>query len=154
VEGILCKSMFMIRAYSNFNMAFARLSFRGGVVTAVTAPSGDFLLGVSTAFSVGSSNALEKYAILQDEAALHVALSRRSTTSVSTQIAALRRILFDAHFFATSTNYSQDALCRVRKVTESVDKSKWCATYSYSHRAISHSSCTLIVLILWPHFSN
>ncbi|KIM80183.1 hypothetical protein PILCRDRAFT_73396 [Piloderma croceum F 1598] len=73
------------------------LAYRGGVTTAVTAPSGEFLLGLSTAFAVGASNALEKNAIIQDEASLHIAVSMQFTASVSTQIAALRRILYDAH---------------------------------------------------------
>jgi hypothetical protein len=92
---------------------FTRLSYYGGVTTAVTAPSGDFLLGLSVAFSVGASNALEMNAVIQDEAALHIAISRQSPTSISTQIAALRRILFDAHIFAVST---EGAVDRVRKV--------------------------------------
>jgi hypothetical protein len=87
------------------------------VTTAVTAPSGDFLRGFSTAFAVGASNALEKNAIIQDETALHVVVSRGSSTSVSTQIMALRHILFDAHVFATTANYTQDAVDRVRKVS-------------------------------------
>jgi hypothetical protein len=119
----------------------------------VTAPSGNFLLGFSTAFAVGASNALEKHSIIQDEAALHVAVSRQSTTSVSTQIAALRRILFDAHFFATTTtDYSQDTLDRVRKVTgfaENLELRIACSSY---RRAISRSLSTLRVLISWLHF--
>ena len=85
---------------------------------------------MSTAFSVGASNALEYNAIIQDETALHIAISRESSASVSTQIAAIRRILFDAHIFATSTDYNQDAVNRVRKVSVFVDKSKSYTTYS------------------------
>jgi hypothetical protein len=110
------------------------------VTTAVTAPSGDFLLGLSTAFAVGASNTLEKNAIIQDEASLHIAVSRQFTASVSTQIAALRRILYDAHVVSVTADYSQDALDRVRKVAGSADKSELHITYSHHRRAISHSS--------------
>ena len=60
-----------------------------------TAPSGyGFLQGVSTAFSAGSSNALAKGAVIQDETALHISISFSLAPSVSTQIAALRYQLF------------------------------------------------------------
>ena len=107
---------------------------------------------MSTAFSVGASNALEYNAIIQDETALHIAISRESSASVSTQIAAIRRILFDAHIFATSTDYNQDAVNRVRKVSVFVDKSKSYTTYSYNYRVISRSSCILTMRTLWLRF--
>ncbi|KAG5220251.1 Carbohydrate esterase family protein [Salix suchowensis] len=46
------------------------------------------------AFSVGASHALESGAIQKPVTALHVAITRASSVSVSTQIAALRRLLF------------------------------------------------------------
>ena len=51
--------------------------------------------GISAAFSTGALNMLEKGAIIQDEVALHVKVSQRSSVSVSTQVAALRKLLFD-----------------------------------------------------------
>lgn len=75
-----------------------RLAYRNGVTTAVTAPSGTgFLQGVSTAFSVGSPNALARGAVVQEETALHITISLSLTSSVSTQIAALRSQLFESN---------------------------------------------------------
>jgi uncharacterized OsmC-like protein len=124
-----------------------RLSYRGGVTTAVTAPLGNFLLGLSTAFAVGANNALEKNAIIQDEVALHVTISRQSTRrpSVSTQIAALRRILFDGHFFDVTIDFNQNTLDRVRKVTESARSWRLRTICSLSCRVISRSSSMLTV---------
>ena len=62
-----------------------------------TALSGyGFLQGVSTAFSPGSSNALAKGAVIQDETALHISISFSLAPSVSTQIAALQYQLFES----------------------------------------------------------
>ncbi|EGO21300.1 hypothetical protein SERLADRAFT_417630 [Serpula lacrymans var. lacrymans S7.9] len=70
------------------------LSYRGGVTTAVTAPVGSgFIQGASTAFSVGASTILDD-ALVKQEVALHVSINRSSGSSVSTQIAALRWLLF------------------------------------------------------------
>ena len=88
------------------------MAYRNGVTTAITAPSGNgFLQGVSTAFSAGSQNALEKGAIVQDETALHITISPFLTPSVSTQIAALRSQLFES---------SLKHWVRVRKVCLSI----------------------------------
>ncbi|KAG1899770.1 uncharacterized protein F5891DRAFT_1036409 [Suillus fuscotomentosus] len=70
------------------------LAYRGGVTTAITAPSGTFLQGVSTAFSPGAAHANVKNASVVDEVALHVGISMSSRIGVSTQIAALRNMLF------------------------------------------------------------
>ncbi|KAG2130176.1 uncharacterized protein EDB93DRAFT_1323346 [Suillus bovinus] len=70
------------------------LAYRGGVTTAITAPSGAFLQGVSTAFSPGAAHASVENASVIDEVALHVGISMSSRISVSTQIAALRNMLF------------------------------------------------------------
>jgi hypothetical protein len=117
----------LILAYPiTLTKSLTRLAYRDGVTTAITAPSGDFLLGFSTAFATGANNALEKNAIIQDEVALHVAVARQSTggASVSTQIAALRHILFEAHRFTSTKYYNQDALDRLRKVTGFTDNIK------------------------------
>ncbi|KAJ7607296.1 hypothetical protein DFH06DRAFT_1380161 [Mycena polygramma] len=70
-------------------------AYRAGVTTAVVAPMGrGFLRGLATAFATGARNALEEGAIVQAETALHVAVNSEMVASVSTQIAALRNLLF------------------------------------------------------------
>ena len=74
-----------------------RLAYRNGVTTAITAPSGrGFSQGLSTAFSAGSPHALARGAVVQEETALYITLSLSFTTSVSTQIVALRSQLFES----------------------------------------------------------
>jgi hypothetical protein len=56
------------------------------------------MAGLSTAFSLGAGNKLERGALLEDVAALHVTvgnfiLTENGVPSISTQIAALRRLL-------------------------------------------------------------
>ena len=58
----------------------------------VTAPSGSFVRGSSTAFSLGASNILSNGSI-QSDVAVHVVITKSSAQSVSTQIAALRAML-------------------------------------------------------------
>lgn len=79
---------------------------RSGVTLATTALAkpislsrGHFVSGLSTTFGTGSKHAMERGAIVQDVVALHVVLGRSSpllpkSVSVSTQIAALRRLLY------------------------------------------------------------
>ncbi|KAJ7660376.1 hypothetical protein DFH06DRAFT_1089703 [Mycena polygramma] len=70
-------------------------AYRAGVTTAVVAPMGrGFLRGLATAFATGARNALEEGAVVQAETALHVAVNSEMVASVSTQIAALRNLLF------------------------------------------------------------
>ncbi|KAJ7105170.1 hypothetical protein C8R44DRAFT_715403 [Mycena epipterygia] len=72
-------------------------AYHGGVTTAIVAPmGGGFLRGMSTAFSTGASNALAKGAIVQAETAFHIAVNSEMRASVSTQIAALRHMLFSS----------------------------------------------------------
>ncbi|KAJ7195756.1 hypothetical protein GGX14DRAFT_474307, partial [Mycena pura] len=69
-------------------------AYRGGVTTAIVAPmGGGFLQGVGTAFDTGAPNALARGAILQEQTALHISLHSGMRASVSTQMAALRRLL-------------------------------------------------------------
>ncbi|KAG1827620.1 uncharacterized protein BJ212DRAFT_1256353 [Suillus subaureus] len=70
------------------------LAYRGGITTAITAPSGTFLQGISTAFSPGAAHARVDKASIVDEVALHVGISMSSRVGVSTQVAALRNMLF------------------------------------------------------------
>lgn len=89
-----------------------RLAYRGGITQAITAPSSyGFLSGLSTAFFVGASNALSRGAIIQEEVALHITISHNMGVSVSTQIGALRNLLFGSQ---------EGAWARVRKVTLSL----------------------------------
>ncbi|KAG1832110.1 hypothetical protein EV424DRAFT_1313531 [Suillus variegatus] len=70
------------------------LAYHGGVTTAITAPSGTFLRGISTAFSPGAVHARVENASIVGEVALHVGISMSSRIGVSTQVAALRNMLF------------------------------------------------------------
>ncbi|KAJ6595658.1 composite domain of metallo-dependent hydrolase [Mycena vulgaris] len=70
------------------------LAYRDGVASAITAPAGyGVFQGLSVAFSLGARHKLEKGAVLQDVAAVHISISPRFASSVSTQIATLRRLL-------------------------------------------------------------
>ncbi|KIJ61332.1 hypothetical protein HYDPIDRAFT_96756, partial [Hydnomerulius pinastri MD-312] len=72
------------------------LAYRAGVTSAITAPSSYGLVsGLSTAFSTGAAHGLEAGAVIQDVAALHVNIgyTRSGSPSVSTKIAALRKLL-------------------------------------------------------------
>ena len=78
------------------NIIVKRLAYHSGVVAGITAPSSKGLLsGLSAAFATGASHRLEHGAILQDVTALHIHLSQDYSTiaSVSTQMAALRKLL-------------------------------------------------------------
>ncbi|KAJ6616621.1 hypothetical protein B0H10DRAFT_2164595 [Mycena sp. CBHHK59/15] len=69
-------------------------AYRSGVTTAVVAPMGNgFLRGVATAFDLGSNNSMAKGAIVQEETSLHISLHSQMQASVSTQMAALRKLL-------------------------------------------------------------
>ncbi|KAJ6577348.1 carbohydrate esterase family 9 protein [Mycena capillaripes] len=81
-----------------FGTRDALLAYRGGVGSAITAPGGYggvFQQGLSVSFSLGSRNKLEKGAVLQEIVAVHVAISLAFASSVSTQIATLRRLLLE-----------------------------------------------------------
>ncbi|KZT72054.1 composite domain of metallo-dependent hydrolase [Daedalea quercina L-15889] len=76
-----------------FGTRDALLAYRAGVTTAVVAPqSYGFLAGLSAAFSPGAKHKLEKGAIVQQAAALHISIHYDAGPSVSTQIAALRAL--------------------------------------------------------------
>ena len=72
-------------------------SYRAGVTTGIVSPqSGGFLSGIGAAFSLGAPHKLAHGAIVQRAGAMHVAIHHRETQSVSTQVAALRRLLLDS----------------------------------------------------------
>ncbi|PFH51276.1 hypothetical protein AMATHDRAFT_142867 [Amanita thiersii Skay4041] len=92
-----------------FGTRNALLAYRSGVTFATSSlekpiyASGNgphIISGLSATFRTGSAHAMERGAIVQDVAALHIVLGREnplvlnSGTSVSTQIAALRRLLY------------------------------------------------------------
>ena len=63
----------------------------------VTSPlHNGFISGLGTAFGLGTAHKLEEGALVQDVTAVHVALGYTSVSgTVSTQVAALRRLLLD-----------------------------------------------------------
>ncbi|KAF8640067.1 hypothetical protein AX17_001308 [Amanita inopinata Kibby_2008] len=92
-----------------FGTRNALLAYRSGVTLATSSLSkpvymsghgSHIISGLSTTFRTGSAHAMERGAIIQDIAALHIVLGRPnpltsgSKVSVSTQIAALRRLLY------------------------------------------------------------
>ncbi|PPQ72507.1 hypothetical protein CVT24_004823 [Panaeolus cyanescens] len=73
----------------------ALLAYKYGVTTGVTAPVGSSLVqGLGTAFHLGAPHKLAHGAILQWETAVHVSLDMSRSASISTQIAALKHLLF------------------------------------------------------------
>ncbi|KAG6900265.1 hypothetical protein C0993_000718 [Termitomyces sp. T159_Od127] len=81
-----------------FGSRDAYLAFRAGVTSAITAPTHkNFLSGLGVSFSLGATNGLEAGAVIQDVAGLHVTVKHLSKPSVSSQIAALRRLLLGEH---------------------------------------------------------
>ncbi|KAF8530567.1 hypothetical protein BU17DRAFT_35761 [Hysterangium stoloniferum] len=79
-----------------FSTRDALLAYRTGMTTAVTPPDHSGVVsGLSTFFSTGANHKLEKDAVIQDVAALHVTVGYQSngSPSVSTQIALLRNLL-------------------------------------------------------------
>ncbi|KAJ7178858.1 hypothetical protein C8R43DRAFT_871685 [Mycena crocata] len=79
-----------------FGTRDALLAYRDGVASAISAPAGNGVFqGLSVFFSLGSRHKLEKGAVLQEVAAVHISIKPRFATSVSTQIATLRRLLLE-----------------------------------------------------------
>ncbi|KAJ7089249.1 carbohydrate esterase family 9 protein [Mycena belliarum] len=94
VPGILDGTVIKAADGLLFATRDALLGYRNGVTSAVTAPSSrGFLSGLSTVFSTAAAHKLVDGALVQDVAALHVALSFSSGISVSTQFATLRGLL-------------------------------------------------------------
>jgi hypothetical protein len=87
------------------------------VATAITAPSGEYgrgvFQGLSVAFSLGSRHKLEKGAVIQDIAAVHISVSAAFASSVSTQIATLRRLLLEPAKNTTEFGFKEAADVRV-----------------------------------------
>ncbi|KII89857.1 hypothetical protein PLICRDRAFT_40029 [Plicaturopsis crispa FD-325 SS-3] len=112
VPSILGDKAPTIRAVDGlqFGSRNALLAYRAGVTTSIVAPVGAaFFSGLSTAIGTGARHALEEGAVVQDETALHVAISHGISASVSTQVAVLRKLLLDAD------DESLDAWARVKQ---------------------------------------
>jgi hypothetical protein len=63
----------------------------------VTYPSHQgFYSGVGTTFSLGVTHKLEQGAVIQEVTGVHVSVRHFSKLSISTQIAALRKLLLDS----------------------------------------------------------
>ncbi|KAF9268942.1 carbohydrate esterase family 9 protein [Marasmius fiardii PR-910] len=98
VPSILGGDSAVVRAVDGlqFDTRDALLAYRGGVTSAITAPShGNFFSGLGTMFSTGASHKLQKGAIVQDVTGLHFSVRHFGSPSVSTQIAVLRRLLLN-----------------------------------------------------------
>ncbi|KAH8116643.1 composite domain of metallo-dependent hydrolase [Phellopilus nigrolimitatus] len=99
VPNIVGGDTALIRAADGLQYATrdAYLGYRAGVTTGITAPKHrGFLSGLSTAFGLGAAHKLEKGALVQEVAAVHVTVGHMGKTpSISTQIAALRHLLLD-----------------------------------------------------------
>ncbi|KAH8119709.1 composite domain of metallo-dependent hydrolase [Phellopilus nigrolimitatus] len=96
IPKILGGDSAVIRAADDliFSTRNALLAHRAGVTSSITAPtSSGFLSGLSTQFSTGAAFRTTPGAVIQDVAALHVTIGPARQPSVSTQIAALRRLL-------------------------------------------------------------
>lgn len=86
-------SNILICGFPRLNSIY-RLAYRAGVTTAISAPvSYSFLAGLGVAFSTGARHKLEHGAVVRSVTALHVHVGPGQGTSVSTQIATLRRLL-------------------------------------------------------------
>ncbi|KAF9569103.1 carbohydrate esterase family 9 protein [Agrocybe pediades] len=90
-----------------FGTRDALMAYRAGVSLATSAlarpiylagPDAHIISGLSTTFRTGSSHAMQEGAIVQDVASLHIVMGKpyfaSKGVSVSTQIAALRRLLY------------------------------------------------------------
>jgi len=122
------------------------LAYRSGVTVGITAPShSKFYGGLGTAFSLGAAHKLEKGAVVQEITAVHVSIRHFSKPSVSTQVAALRRLLL-----GPSEGEAGIWFDKVKSV---------CPPFAFNKiqfaepicRAKSHSSSRLIVLTSLPH---
>lgn len=86
----------------------------------VTAPSHRrFFGGLGTSFSLGASHKLEEGAVVQAVTAVHVSVRHFSKLAVSTQIAALRRLLLGSHEGAAGDSFKD-----VIKVCEDVQSTR------------------------------
>ncbi|KAF6761161.1 amidohydrolase [Ephemerocybe angulata] len=96
VPALLGGNTAVVRASDglDFGSRDALLAYRFGVTSAITAPkSKGFFGGLGVHFSTGASSRLEGGAVIQEITAVHVAVRHFGKPSISTQVAALRRLL-------------------------------------------------------------
>ncbi|KXN81595.1 hypothetical protein AN958_04405, partial [Leucoagaricus sp. SymC.cos] len=80
-------------AFNERNLLHA---YRNGITKAITAPTGNgFIQGLSTEFFPGAETSLDHRAIIREEAAIHVTIGHAVDQSISTQVSALRELLFE-----------------------------------------------------------
>ncbi|KXN82271.1 hypothetical protein AN958_02792 [Leucoagaricus sp. SymC.cos] len=81
-------------AFNGRNLLHA---YRNEITKAITAPIGDgFIQGLSTEFFPGAETSLDHRAIIREEAAIHVTFGHAVDQSISTQVSALRALLFES----------------------------------------------------------
>lgn len=99
VPSVIGAERAIIRAVDGlqFGGRDALLAYRAGVTTAITAPTHYyFMAGLGTSFSTGARHKLDEGAVVQGTTAVHVSVRHMGIfPSVSTQIAALRRLLLE-----------------------------------------------------------
>ncbi|KIY67487.1 composite domain of metallo-dependent hydrolase [Cylindrobasidium torrendii FP15055 ss-10] len=128
VDGLLYESRDMLLAY------------RHGVTTGISAPGGRGLVsGFSVAFSTGAGHKLEDGAVIQNSVAIHVTLSLDSSTSVSTQVAALRHLLLEEAAF-------EDVRKGLQTIVIHVDSADILATLILLKREVEGKTGTAIKL--------
>jgi len=116
VSALLLTSTFLLK-YVNRNST----AHRSGVTVAtvslakkdIVGAGSSIIAGLSTTFRTGAANAMQRGAIVQEVAALHVVIgrphplswTRKTSASVSEEIAALRRLLFGFESVDTQTGH-------------------------------------------------
>ncbi|KAF8633283.1 hypothetical protein AX17_004458 [Amanita inopinata Kibby_2008] len=77
-----------------FGTRDALLAYQAGVTSSITAPTHQgFTAGLSVHFSTSALHKMERDAVMKNVAALHVSIKHIPDSSISTQFAALRRLL-------------------------------------------------------------
>lgn len=92
------------------------------MTSAITAPTHSrFYAGLGTTFSLGALNKLDDGAVIQEVTGMHVAVRYfgKSTPSVSTQIAALRRLLLGKTDGASGRAFQQVREVRLKATNSS-----------------------------------
>ncbi|KAF5380445.1 hypothetical protein D9615_004477 [Tricholomella constricta] len=96
VPKILGGDTAIVRAVDGllFGSRDAYLAYRVGVTSGITAPTHkNFYSGLGVSFSLGAAHKLEAGAVIQEVTGVHVSVRHFEKPRISTQIAALRRLL-------------------------------------------------------------
>ncbi|KAI0342081.1 carbohydrate esterase family 9 protein [Trametopsis cervina] len=150
VPTVVGGSAAIIRAADGlqFGTRDALLAYRAGVTTAIVSPkSAGFLSGLSTMFATGANHQLEKGALIEETAAVHVGVHHSSGgPSVSTQIAALRNLLLGQgngpinHWFRSVAKGNTSLVINV----ESADAMASLILLKYEVEAVANSSIQFV----------